>query len=186
MQITTTDIPGVRVCVPDVFPDARGFFMETYQQARYDAEGMVGPFVQDNCSHSRRNVLRGLHYQIERAQAKLVHVLRGEIWDVVVDVRRGSPTFGRWEAHRLSSENRKQLYVPVGLAHGFCVLSETVDVIYKCSEIYYPAGERGLLWSDPDIGIQWPVPAPDLSERDVRHPRLHAIPEADLPVYTGP
>jgi dTDP-4-dehydrorhamnose 3,5-epimerase len=183
MKIEETAIPGVKLCVPDVFPDSRGFFMETFHRDRYAEAGIAGPFLQDNYSHSRRHVIRGLHYQLEHAQAKLVQVIRGEIFDVVVDVRRGSPAFGTWEGYRLSSDNRRQLYVPVGLAHGFCVLSDAADVVYKCTEIYYPKGERGLLWSDPGIGIEWPVPEPHLSERDTRHPCLGDIPEADLPVY---
>jgi dTDP-4-dehydrorhamnose 3,5-epimerase len=183
IQVQETNIPGVRICVPDVYPDARGFFMETYQQERYDAAGIPGPFVQDNYSHSARGVVRGMHYQLEKAQAKLVFVPHGEIFDVVVDVRRGSPAFGQWQGYHLSSENRKQLYVPVGLAHGFCVLSETVDVMYKCSNVYYPEGERGLLWNDPGIGIEWPVDDPIISGRDTKHPCLAEIDPDSLPVF---
>ena len=183
MNVKDAGIPGVKLCVPDRFPDSRGFFMETYNLGRYAEAGIEGPFVQDNYSHSVRHVIRGLHYQIEHAQGKLVQVIQGEIFDVVVDVRRGSPTFGTWEGYHLSSGNRTQVYVPVGLAHGFCVLSETADVVYKCTELYYPQGERGLLWSDPGLGIKWPVPEPHLSGRDTEHPCLSDIPETDLPVY---
>jgi dTDP-4-dehydrorhamnose 3,5-epimerase len=183
--VEKTSLPGVLVVTPDVYPDPRGFFVETYQKERYEEAGITCTFVQDNHSRSSKDVLRGMHYQIERAQDKLVSVMKGEIYDVVVDVRRGSPTFGRWEGHLLSAENHRQLFVPVGLAHGFCVLSDVVDVTYKCSEIYYPAGERGVLWSDPDIGIEWPTEQPLLSERDQKNLRLKEIPEEDLPLFEG-
>lgn len=183
IHVEKTGIPGVRTCVPDIYPDSRGFFQETYQRERYEEAGIPGPFVQDNHSCSAHGVLRGMHFQIEQAQAKLVSVLCGEIYDVVIDTRKGSPAFGKWEAHRLSRENRKQLYIPRGLAHGFCVLSKQADVVYKCSEVYYPAGERGLLWCDPDIGIEWPLKEPLLSERDTEHPCLRDIPEDELAVY---
>jgi dTDP-4-dehydrorhamnose 3,5-epimerase len=185
VQAQATSLPGITLCTPDVFPDPRGFFMETYRRDRYQALGIGAAFVQDNYSHSSRGTLRGLHYQIQCPQDKLVSVIRGEIYDAVVDLRRGSPTFGRWEGHILSAENRRQLFVPAGFAHGFCVVSDEADVMYKCSDLYCPAGERGLLWSDPDVGIAWPLAHPTLSPRDQKHPRLQAIPEADLFVFKG-
>jgi dTDP-4-dehydrorhamnose 3,5-epimerase len=184
VQFTSAPIPGVVVCQPDVYPDDRGYFTETYRADLYARNGVAGPFVQDNRSHSVRGILRGLHYQIAQAQAKLVSVVRGEVFDAVVDLRRGSPAFGKWFGLVLSAENRRQLYVPEGLAHGFCVLSDTADVAYKCSNYYHPGAERGLLWSDPDVGIQWPNPHPVLSPRDAGHARLKDIPEHELPRYT--
>ena len=167
MQIVETRLPGVFVLEPRVFTDDRGFFKETWQQQRYAEMGIRSHFVQDNISRSTRGTIRGLHYQIENAQAKLVHVLRGEVFDVAVDLRRDSPTFGRWTGCHLTESNHRQLYIPAGCAHGFCVLSETADVFYKCSDFYYPEHERTLLWDDPDIGIDWPFEGePLLSEKD--------------------
>jgi len=173
-------LSGILVISTDRFPDGRGFFMETFHAERYSRSGMTAPFVQDNFSHSARGTLRGLHYQIERPQGKLVTVLHGEIYDVVVDLRKSSGTFGQWEGFTLSEENRRQLYVPVGFAHGFCVVSPLADVIYKCTDFYCPPGERGLLWSDPVLNIRWPLEYPVLSARDAGHPRFNEIPTWDL------
>ncbi|MDA0577082.1 MAG: dTDP-4-dehydrorhamnose 3,5-epimerase [Verrucomicrobia bacterium] len=183
MQCDPTDIPEVLLITPKVFQDSRGFFMETFSQERYAACGIPGPFVQDNYSHSRAGILRGLHYQLRRPQGKLVSVIWGTIFDVAVDMRVGSPTFGRWVGQTLSDQNRAQLYVPPGFAHGFSVLSEKADVMYKCTEYYVPADDRGLLWSDPDIGIDWVLKDPTVSDRDKALRRLRDIPPEDLPQY---
>jgi dTDP-4-dehydrorhamnose 3,5-epimerase len=181
MNVLATDIPEVLVIEPKVFEDRRGFFLETYRADRYAAHGIVGPFVQDNLSRSARGVLRGLHLQNPRAQAKLVSVLRGRVLDVAVDVRRGSPTFGRHVAVELSEDNRRQFFVPRGFAHGFAVLSETADVFYKCDELYSPPDEIVVRWNDPAIGIAWGVDAPELSARDRAAPLLADVPT--LPLY---
>jgi len=180
-----TPLPGVLLIEPMVFDDPRGFFMETYHQGVYAGAGISGPFVQDNFSHSCRGTLRGLHYQRKNAQDKLVMAVTGEIFDVVVDIRRGSPTFGQWYGARLSDENRKQIYVPKGFAHGFCVLSETADVLYKCTDVYTPGDEYGILWSDPAIGIQWPGAKPILSGKDEIHPLLADVPNELLFEFQG-
>jgi dTDP-4-dehydrorhamnose 3,5-epimerase len=164
----------VRLSIPDVilveaqaFADERGYFLETFQEEVFAEAGIGLRFVQDNHSHSRRGVLRGLHYQLPpHEQGKLVQVVRGEVLDVAVDLRQGSPTYGRWVAELLSSENHRQLWVPPGFAHGFCVLSEEADVVYKVTAPYAPAAERGILWSDPELAIAWPVPDPIVSPRD--------------------
>ena len=166
MKVIPTDLPGVLVIEPQVHRDPRGFFAETYHAARYAAAGVDATFVQDNHSSSVRDTLRGLHAQLERPQAKLLRVLRGAIFDVVVDVRRGSPTFKRWISVELSEENFRQIYVPIGFAHGFCVLSDVAEVQYKCSDVYQAGDELGLLWNDPEIGVAWPVAAPILSDKD--------------------
>ncbi|MBM3189975.1 MAG: dTDP-4-dehydrorhamnose 3,5-epimerase [Chloroflexi bacterium] len=176
MQVSETALPGVLVIEPTVHEDERGFFYESYNQRAYAAQGIADTFVQDNHSRSVRGVLRGLHYQAPPGQAKLVRVAVGAVFDVAVDVRWGSPTFGRWIGVELSAENRRQLYIPAGLAHGFCVLSEVAEFLYKVTTYYAPADERGILWSDPAIGIAWPVTAPILSDRDRRHPLLRDIP----------
>ncbi len=176
-----TDLPDVWLFRPDVFEDERGLFMETFHEERYRQLGLTCRFVQDNYSHSRRGVLRGLHYQAQRAQAKLVSVIWGEIFDVAVDLRRDSPTFGRWTGRVLSEENRCQLFIPAGFAHGFCVLSDAADVAYKCSDYYDPASERGVRWSDPRIGIVWPLSQPILSRKDAALPLLDEVLSSDLP-----
>jgi dTDP-4-dehydrorhamnose 3,5-epimerase len=169
MQVETTRLPGVVVVVPRVFPDPRGFFFESYNQAAFHQYGLDAVFVQDNHSKSVRGTLRGLHFQLPpMAQVKLLRVIRGAVWDVAVDIREGSPTFGQWVGVELSADNFRQIYVPAGFAHGFCVLSDEAEVLYKTSQVYSPAHERGLLWSDPAIGVQWPVAEPLLSERDRR------------------
>lgn len=185
LRFINTALPGVTLIETDVFSDARGFFMETHHQGKYAEGGMVKPFVQDNRSHSVRNVLRGLHYQLLHPQAKLMCVVTGEIFDVAVDVRRGSPTFGRWDGMYLSAENKRQLFVPEGFAHGFCVLSETADVLYKCTDFYQPGDEQGVAWNDPGIGIAWPIIEPLLSSKDSGYPNLRDIPDHLLPTYEG-
>lgn len=176
--IPTPALPDVLVIEPRVHRDDRGFFVETYHAPRYRDAGIDVVFVQDNHSRSARDTLRGLHWQVApHPQAKLIRVVEGEILDVAVDVREGSPTFGHWAAVTLSSQNFRQLFVPIGFAHGFLVLSETADIEYKCSDIYDPASERGLMWNDPAIGIDWPVASPILSPRDRAHPPLALVRE---------
>ncbi len=168
-----SEIPGVILIDAKPFPDDRGFFLESYKESEFTQNGVRARFVQDNHSRSAGGALRGLHYQKDpRAQAKLVMVVRGEIFDVAVDIRRGSPTYGRWVGETLSEANHRLLYVPEGFAHGFCVLSEEADVTYKVSSEYSPEDDRGILWNDPDIGIDWPVTEPTLSEKDSRQPSL--------------
>ncbi len=169
MEVRQTALPGTLIVVPRVFEDQRGMFMETYHSQRYAEAGIDGEFVQDNFSRSSRGTLRGLHYQIEHPQGKLVHVVRGEVFDVAVDLRRDSPTFGKWAAATLSESNHHQLYVPPGFAHGFYVLSEVAEFFYKCTDLYFPEHERTLLWNDPTVGIDWPLTGePLLSEKDQR------------------
>ncbi|MBI3783657.1 MAG: dTDP-4-dehydrorhamnose 3,5-epimerase [Deltaproteobacteria bacterium] len=166
MRFLKTELPGVVVVEPDVHRDPRGFFLESYQAAKYETAGIVGPFLQDNHSSSVRHTLRGLHAQLTRPQGKLVRALAGEIFDVAVDIRRGSPTYLRWTSVVLSADNFRQLWVPAGFAHGFCVLSDRAEVEYKCTDYYDPAGELRLLWNDPAIGIVWPTTEPLLSDKD--------------------
>lgn len=166
MKSTEMDIPGLRLIEPDAVEDPRGFFMETYQAKRYREAGVDGTFVQDNLSRSSQGVLRGLHFQWPYPQGKLVSVLEGEVFDVAVDLRQGSPYFGRWAGTYLSSQNRHQLWVPEGFAHGFCVTSPVALLVYKCTDYYSPAHEHTLRWDDPAIGIQWPLTAVNLSEKD--------------------
>lgn len=182
-KFSEKSLPGVLLIEPMVFEDARGFFMETYHLGKYADAGVKKPFVQDNHSHSQRFTLRGLHYQLDHPQAKLVFVISGEILDIAVDIRRGSPTFGRWTGTLLSDKNRRQLFVPEGFAHGFCVLSETADVMYKCTDLYAPGDEYGIFWADPAIDIVWPIENPILSEKDAANPLLNDVPEAHLPRY---
>ena len=155
---TKTHIEGLYIIEPTVFGDNRGYFMETYQQEEFAAAGIAANFVQDNQSKSRRGVLRGLHFQKTKPQGKLVRVISGEVFDVAVDLRKNSPTYGKWEGVLLSAENRKQFYVPRGFAHGFLVLSEEAEFVYKCDEFYHPEDEGGLMWNDSAIGIEWPIP----------------------------
>ena len=183
MNMVKTALPGVLIIEPKVFGDARGFFLETWQQKRYQDIGIPGPFVQDNLSFSTHGVLRGLHYQHTSAQGKLVFVLQGEVFDVAVDVRRGSPTFGQWAGVTLSGDNRRQFWVPAGFAHGFCVVSETAYFAYKCTEIYDPQGEVGLAWDDQDINITWPLKEVSLSDKDQQSLCLKDIPMNRLPLY---
>lgn len=174
-------LPEIIVVEPDIHGDQRGHFLETYQRRRYLQYGIPDGFVQDNLSYSEKGVLRGLHYQLGRPQGKLLWVLYGEIFDVAVDIRRGSPTFGKWASFILSSENYRQVYFPEGFAHGFCVISESAIVSYKCTDFYEPKEERGLRWDDPSLGIDWPVKEPILSGKDRRYPTLESIPVGDLP-----
>ncbi|SDK05642.1 dTDP-4-dehydrorhamnose 3,5-epimerase [Pseudomonas indica] len=169
MKVIETAIDGVKIIEPRVFGDERGFFLETFQARRYAEEaGIDLPFVQDNHSRSAKGVLRGLHFQKTKPQGKLVRVVRGEVFDVAVDIRRDSPTFGRWEAAILSEENKRQFWVPPGLAHGFVVLSETADFEYKCTDYYDPSDEACLIWNDPAVGIEWPLAEPQLSAKDAQ------------------
>lgn len=184
MRVTATELPGVMIIDPQVFADSRGFFLEAYQARKYTAHGITGPFVQDNHSSSLRGTLRGLHAQRRFPQAKLVRVIHGEIFDVAVDIRRGSPTFRRWIGVTLSAENFRQLYVPAGFAHGFCVLSEHAEVEYKCTDYYDPADELRIQWNDPSIGIAWPIGDPLLSEKDGQAAPLAALNEG-LPLYAN-
>ncbi len=172
MKFQETELPGVLVIEPMVFEDNRGFFMEVHHRDKFADAGINQPFVQDNHSHSSHGTLRGLHFQEPHAQGKLVRAVNGAIFDVAVDIRRGSPHFGHWVGVELTSENRKQLWIPPGFAHGLQVVSETTDVLYKCTDIYAPADERVIAWNDPDIGIDWPLKEPHLNERDSRAPRL--------------
>jgi len=175
MQAENTPLPGVKLLIPRVFGDDRGFFMETFNRRTAMEIGIPTEFVQDNHSYSPRGVLRGLHYQYPTWQGKLVRVVEGEIFDVAVDIRRDSPTYGQWHGVHLSGENKHQLYVPEGFAHGFCVTSEAAHVLYKCTTLYAPDEDAGILWNDPDIGIQWPVDSPILSDKDRAAPRLKDI-----------
>ncbi len=173
MKFTETSLPGVIVVEPQVFEDDRGFFMETYRSDKFSHGGISLPFVQDNHAKSRKNVLRGLHYQIKHPQGKLFRVVRGAVFDVAVDIRRNSNHFGRWVGIILSDKNKRQLYIPPGFAHGYCVISETAEITYKCTDIYHPEYDRGIRWDDPDIGIDWPVREPVLSEKDRELPLLN-------------
>lgn len=181
MNVLPTAIPGVLIVEPKVFRDARGYFVETWHREKGIAAGLPQTFVQDNESFSQKGILRGLHCQLTKPQGKLVRVSRGEILDVAVDIRRGSPSFGRWTAVVLSSENFRQLYIPPGFAHGFSVLSETAQVNYKCTELYDAADEIGVLWSDPDLAIDWRVENPVVSAKDAVYPVLSKAPR--LPDY---
>jgi dTDP-4-dehydrorhamnose 3,5-epimerase len=181
LQVISQSIPEVKLVIPDVFGDSRGFFQETYKAEAYRAAGIGVTFIQDNWSRSVKGTLRGLHYQLPNPQDKLVWVVKGEIYDVAVDVRLGSPTFGKWVAAILSETNHHQFFVPAGFAHGFCVLSDEVDFMYKCSATYSPKDEKGILWSDPDLAIPWPVSAPILSKRDTMMKPLAAMSPDELP-----
>jgi len=176
MRITNCEIPGLVTIEPKVFGDARGFFLETWNERRYREVGLNLHFVQDNVSSSRGGTIRGLHFQNPKAQAKLVWVIEGEVFDVAVDLRRSSPTFGRWHGLNLSAQNRMQFYIPPGFAHGFAVLSETAVFTYKCTDFYSPRDELTLSWDDPDVGVKWPFNDPVLSEKDKRGMRLEDLP----------
>ncbi|MGZ3420652.1 MAG: dTDP-4-dehydrorhamnose 3,5-epimerase [Polyangiales bacterium] len=186
MKVTRCEIPGVLLLEPRVFPDPRGWFFESFNERTLrDLAGVDTHFVQDNVSRSTRGVLRGLHFQNPSPQVKLVSCLEGEIWDVVVDIRKGSPAFGTWKAFPLSAENHHQLYVPVGMAHGFAVTSETAIVTYKVSDFWAQGTEGGVAWDDPDLGIPWPVTNPEISPKDQKHPRLRDLPENKLFRFEG-
>jgi dTDP-4-dehydrorhamnose 3,5-epimerase len=183
MKITELSLPGAKLIEPSVFGDERGYFMETFSAARYESAGIDASFVQDNVSRSQRGVLRGLHLQHPHAQAKLVSVLDGEVFDVIVDVRIGSPTFGRWHGEYLSSDNKLQLYVPAGFAHGFCVTSDIALFAYKCTAYYQPKCERTIRWDDRRIGIEWPITTVELSTKDRAGVRLESLDSELLPSY---
>ncbi|MEX1362920.1 MAG: dTDP-4-dehydrorhamnose 3,5-epimerase [Nannocystaceae bacterium] len=181
MKVTPTKLQGVLVVDPDVFADDRGFFLETWSQRRYAEAGLPQVFVQDNLSRSDRGILRGLHLQHPFGQGKLVQVMSGEVYDVAVDVRVGSPTFGQWVGTTLSGDNHRQVYIPPGFAHGFCVVSEHALFSYKCTEAYHRETELGVIWNDPEVGIEWPIAEPSLSSKDAAFPRLSEIPQDRLP-----
>ena len=181
MQMQQTGFAGLLLIEPQSFRDERGFFLESYQVTRYRDAGIMDTFVQDNHSRSMKGVLRGLHFQVKRPQSQLVTVMRGRIFDVAVDLRQSSPTFGRWFGAELSEEGPRQIYMAPGFAHGFCVLSDFADLHYKVSRIYDHADEGGLLWNDPQIGIRWPIEAPVVSQRDGAYPRLRDLDRQRLP-----
>ncbi|HEY9721582.1 MAG TPA: dTDP-4-dehydrorhamnose 3,5-epimerase [Oscillatoriaceae cyanobacterium] len=185
MNVVQTALPGVVILEPKVFGDARGFFLETYRENTYREAGIPQRFVQANHSRSRRGVLRGLHYQLVQPQGKLVSVARGQVFDVAVDVRRGSPTFGQWVSCLLDDETHRQMYIPPGFAHGFAVVSEVADFLYQCTDYYHPNSEAGIAWNDPDLAITWPELDTVLSEKDLNNPRLKDQSEDRLPVYGG-
>ena len=181
MRVTPSSLPEVLLIEPDVFTDSRGFFMEIFHSEKYAEQGLPAVFMQDNHSRSVRGVLRGLHYQLRQPQGKLVRVVRGEVFDVAVDIRKGSPSFGKWVGVVLSEENQQQIYIPPGFAHGFCTLSEEADFLYKCTELYAPGDEYGIAWDDPGIAIEWPQLDYLLSDKDLGNPKLN---ESDnLPAY---
>ena len=185
MKIVETRLPGCVVLEPAVYGDTRGFFYETWNAERFGKTGLPTHFVQSNVSLSARNVVRGLHYQWPRPQGKLVSVLQGEVFDVAVDLRRGSPSFGQWDAAVLSAENKKQIWIPEGFAHGFAVLSESAVFNYLCTDVYVKEVDSGVRWNDPAIGIDWPVQEPVLSEKDRRAPLLADISTDRLPVFVA-
>jgi len=180
MKIIAADIKDVLIIEPRVFTDDRGYFLETYHVSRFKSAGLPDAFVQDNLSFSVKNTLRGLHFQVTHPQAKLIQVISGEIFDVAVDIRPTSPTFSRWVSVHLSEHNKRQILIPEGFAHGFCVLSDSAHVVYKCSDFYDPDDEGGILWSDPAVGIDWPITHPIVSAKDARLPLISKIPRDKL------
>lgn len=185
MKVIETRLPGALVIDPQVFGDARGFFYESYNKARWIEAGIDVDFVQSNVSRSARGVLRGLHYQWPNPQGKLVSVLEGEVYDVAVDIRRGSPTFGQWTAAMLTAENHRHFWIPEGFAHGFCVVSEFATFAYQCTALYDPKADAGIRWNDAAIGIDWPVSAPLLSDKDGKAPLLAEVAPERLPIYAA-
>jgi len=184
MKVIETDLPGVLIVEPRVFGDARGFFLETFHKQRYEEAGIPGEgleFVQDNHSRSRKGVLRGLHFQMENPQGKLVSAGTGTVFDVAADVNPDSPTYGRWVGVELTEDNHRQLWIPPGYAHGFCVLSDTADFQYKCTAPYHPRSDSGIVWDDPDLGITWPIGNPTLSDKDLQLPKLSDAKRERLP-----
>lgn len=175
MKVIETALPGVLIIEPKVFGDQRGFFLETFQAERYHEAGITLPFVQDNHSRSQHGVLRGLHFQRLRPQGKLVSVSRGSVYDVAVDINPESPTCGQFVGVELNDDNHRQFWVPPGYAHGFCVLSDSADFQYKCTDLYYPEDEGGVIWNDPEINIPWPVKSPKLSAKDKSNPTLQQL-----------
>jgi dTDP-4-dehydrorhamnose 3,5-epimerase len=188
VEVTETEVPGALLLKPRVFPDGRGFFCETFRASELAQHGVTESFVQDNHSRSGRGVVRGLHFAIGGGSSKLVRCARGVIWDVIVDLRSGSPSYGRWQAFELSDDNMRTLYIPVGCAHGFCVLSEVADVVYKQSDYFDPAVERGIAWDDPDVAVRWPLAKEELSvsERDGSAPLLSEIADSLPFTFTAP
>lgn len=180
MHVETTKLPGVLIIEPRVFRDERGFFLETFHAARYADHGLSLPFVQDNHSRSVRHTLRGLHFQRTKPQGKLVRAVQGEIFDVAADIDPASPTYGQWVGVYLSADTFRQIYVPPGYAHGFCVVSEVAEVEYKCTDFYDPADESGVMWNDPVLSVDWPTTTPTLSGRDQSHPSLALAPGRSL------
>lgn len=185
MEIIETTLPGVILLAPKRHGDSRGFFLETYRESLFKEAGIDGSFVQDNHSRSKRGILRGLHYQLIQPQGKLVRVASGAVFDVALDVRNGSSTFGQWFGATLDEDNMRMMYIPPGFAHGFLVLSEIADFIYKCTDYYHPQSEQGILWNDPAIGIDWPITDIQLSEKDKNNSLLHDQSEILLPRYEG-
>lgn len=183
--IPVEDFPDLVLLNRRIFADDRGAFSELFRDTLWTDAGIEAAFVQDNHSHSRRGVLRGLHYQLDHPQGKLISVVSGAIYDVAVDIRQGSPTFLNWTSVELSAENGGQLFIPEGFAHGFCVLSDAADIVYKCTDYYHGEDDRGVRWSDPDIGVDWPVKAPLVSDRDAALRSLADIPSDELPVFVG-
>ncbi|MDD3275628.1 MAG: dTDP-4-dehydrorhamnose 3,5-epimerase [Kiritimatiellales bacterium] len=181
MEVIRLEIDDVKLVKPRFFPDARGFFMQTYHYEQYRDAGIDVRFVQDNWSRSAKGVLRGLHYQLKNPQDKLVSVIRGEVFDVAVDIRQGSPTFGKWVGEFLSDQNHHQMFIPKGFAHGFCVLGEEADLVYKCSDFHAPGDEYGIRWNDPDIGIDWPLTDAILAGKDIQAPRMKDVPTNHMP-----
>ncbi len=182
MNTIPTALPGVVIVEPRLFPDARGFFFESYNAERYAQAGIAASFLQDNHSCSIQNTIRGLHYQLRRPQGKLLRVIRGTVFDVAVDIRRGSPTFRRWLSVELSADNKRQLFIPAGYAHGFCVTSDVAELEYKCTDFYVPDDQHVVAWNDPSIHIEWPVHAPILSDSDRKGKPL-TTDRVDLPVF---
>ncbi|HJO93091.1 MAG TPA: dTDP-4-dehydrorhamnose 3,5-epimerase [Victivallales bacterium] len=180
MKVSTCKLDGILVIEPTVFDDNRGFFLESYNRKKYEDIGIGAEFVQDNHSASTKGTLRGLHYQLNPGQSKLIRATLGEVFDVVVDVRKKSPTFGQWESFIITAENKKQVFIPRGFAHGFCVLSDYAEFLYKCDEYYSPKDERGFLWDDPEININWPISDPILSKRDLSHPSFKKLSDSDF------
>jgi dTDP-4-dehydrorhamnose 3,5-epimerase len=185
LQKIETSLPGVLELRPQVFRDGRGFLMETYHRERFVALGITDSFVQDNHSSSRKGTLRGLHYQWPRAQAKLCRVVEGEVLDVAVDIRIGSPNFARWTSVLLSAAENNQIYIPAGFAHGFLALTDSVEFLYKCSDFYDPGSEHGVLWNDPDLSIAWGAESPLVSEKDAKLSKLFDVPQEFLPRYSA-
>jgi len=183
MNVIKTELPGVIIFEPTVFGDDRGYFLETYNADRYKEAGISENFIQDNLSFSRKGILRGLHYQTPMEQGKLVQVIKGEVYDVAVDVRAGSPTFGQWYGSVLSESNKRQIYVPAGFAHGFVVTSDTALFSYKCTELYNPTNERRIAWNDTDLAINWPITDPLVSEKDQQAVLLKDLQKQELPSY---
>lgn len=175
MKFESVKIQGLKVITPDIFKDGRGYFMEAYHAPKFHNSDLSVSFVQDNQAGSVKNVLRGLHFQTKFPQGKMIQAIRGEIFDVAVDIRPGSPTFKQWHGIHLSSENHLQFYVPPGFAHGYCVISDYAEISYKCTDIYHPEYETGIIWNDPDIDIQWPISTPILSQKDISLPRLNDL-----------